>query len=282
MLNNKMPSVSGFSREFFLYFWGALGDLVVDYINQAREKDRFFVTQRRGVITLIPKKGDQTLLRNKRVICLLDIVYKIVAKVLATRLARVIHCLVSGDQTGAIRNRYIGTNLRTIADAIDLCDKEDKEGILRALDFRDAFNSVEHSFVYKTLKCFNFGDDFVEWVKLLHNGSELTVINNGYTTDWFKPSRGLQQGCPASATILALVVEVLALSIRECNDIQGIRWKSKEYLITQYCDDTTVLVRDHASAERVCCMVQSFGSISGLQLNLDKCNFMWLGKKQII
>ena len=181
MLNNKAPSVSGFSKEFFLYFWDELGDLVVDYINQAREKGRFFVTQRRGVITLIPKNGDQTLLGNKRAICLLDIVYKIVAKVLATRLARVIHCLVSGDQTGAIRNRYIGTNLRTIAEAIDLCDKEDKEGILMALDFRDAFNSVEHSFGYKTLKRFNFGDDFVEWLKLLHNGSELTVINNGYT-----------------------------------------------------------------------------------------------------
>ena len=280
MLNNKSPSVSGFSKEFFLFFWDDLGTLIVDYINEARRKGQFFVTQRRGVITLIPKKGDQTLIRNKRAICLLDTVYKIVAKVLATRLARVMHCLVSDDQTGAIRNRFIGTNLRTIADVIDLCEREKEDGILMALDFKDAFNSVEHSFVYETLRRFNFGDDFVEWVKLLHSGSELSIINNGHTSDWFKPAKGLQQGCPISAQLFALVVEVLALKIKACNTVEPIRWRNEIYRITQYCDDTTVFVRNTNSAEQVCSIVQDFGNVSGLSLNLDKCNFMWLGKSK--
>ena len=56
MLNNKAPSVSGFSKEFFHFFWADIGDIVVDYINEAKENGIFFVTQRRGVITLIPKK----------------------------------------------------------------------------------------------------------------------------------------------------------------------------------------------------------------------------------
>ena len=59
MMNNKSPSVSGFSKEFFAFFWEELGDLIVCYLNQAQEVGRFFVTQRRGVITLIPKKGDR-------------------------------------------------------------------------------------------------------------------------------------------------------------------------------------------------------------------------------
>ena len=58
-MNNKSPSVSGFSKEFFLFFWPDLGDIVVEYVNEAKEKGVFFPTQRRGVITLIPKKGDQ-------------------------------------------------------------------------------------------------------------------------------------------------------------------------------------------------------------------------------
>ena len=132
--------------------------------------------------------------------------------------------------------------------------------------------------MYETLKRFNFGDDFVEWVKLLHSDSELSIINNGHTSDWFKPSKGLQQGCPISAQLFALVVEVLALKIKTCNNIGPIRWRNEAYRITQYCDDTTVFVKDTISAEHVCSIVQDFGNVSGLSLNLDKCNFMWLGK----
>ena len=106
----------------------------------------------------------------------------------------------------------------------------------------------------------------------------MSIINNGYTSDWFTPTRGLQQGCPASAQIFALVVEILALNIKDCNDVHPVRWKNESYIITQYCDDTTVFVKDHASAEVVCSLVQEFGDASGLALNFDKCNFVWLGK----
>ena len=279
MMNNKSPSVSGFSKGFFLYFWPEIGDLVVRYVNEAKNKGLFFPTQRRGVITLIPKKGDQRYLKNKRAICLLDIVYKIVAKVLANRLMLVIDKLVAPDQTGSIRGRFIGNNLRTIADVIYYCKSDRSEGILMALDFQNAFNTVEHEFVYNTLKSFNFGSDFISFVRMLYCGTELAVINNGFTSDWFKTTRGLQQGCPLSAPIFALVVEILALKIRKAEDIQGITVSGQLFTISQYCDDTTVFVKNEASARKVIERVNLFGTYSGLELNLSKCEYMWLGTK---
>ena len=153
------------------------------------------------MITLIPKKGDQRLLKNKRAMCLLDIVYKRVAKVLANRLMIVIDKLVAPDQTGSIRGRFIETNLRTIADVIHYCNRDGTEGILMALDFQNAFNTVEHEFVFSTQEAFNFGIDFISFVRMLYCGTELAVINNGFTSNWFKTTRGLQQGCPLSAPI---------------------------------------------------------------------------------
>ena len=96
--------------------------MVVDYINEARRDGIFFATQRRGVLTILPIKGDQKLIRYKRAICLLDVIYKIVAKVLANRMMAVLHMHVAPDQTGSIRGRYIGANLRTIADVIYYCN----------------------------------------------------------------------------------------------------------------------------------------------------------------
>ena len=278
MKNNKAASVSGFSKEFFLFFWSELGDLVVDYINQAKQQGQFFVTQRRGVITLIPKKGDQKMLANKPAICLLDIIYKIVAKALSVRLMAVIHKIVANDQTGSIKGRYIGTNLRTIADVIYYCDADQLNGILMALDFKNAFNSVELSFVYKVLRHFNFGESFISWVQLLHSRPELAIINNGYTSQWFQPTRGLQQGCPASALLFALVVEILAIKLRKTLEVKGIEVSGRNFKISQYCDDMTLFVADAQSADKALQIVREFGVFSGLELNIDKCSFMWLGK----
>lgn len=280
MLNNKAPSVSGFSKEFFNFFWSELGNMVVDYVNQAKQDGRFFITQRRGVLTLIPKKGDQKLIRNKRAICLLDIIYKIVAKVIANRLASVIKKVVAPDQTGSIKGRYIGTNLRTIADVIYYCNADKVNGVLMALDFRNAFNTVERNFLYTALKEFNFGDDFIRWVKLLHSGSEIAIINNGYTSNWFRVARGLQQGCPASAPLFALAVEILAIKLRGARSVQGVEIAGKHFKLSQYCDDMTLFVKDGVSAANAIEMVEQFGLVSGLELNLEKCDFMWLGEKR--
>ena len=250
---------------------------MVEYVNDAKEKGVFFPTQRRGVITLIPKKGDQRFLKNKRAICLLDIVYKIVAKVLANRLMAVIHKLVAPDQTGSMRGRFIGTNLRTIADIVHYCNIDRLEGILMALDFKNAFNTVEHEFVYSALKLLNFGEDFISYLRLLYNKTELTVINNGFTSRWFRTTRDLQQGCPATAPVFALVVEMLALHTRNSKQIQGIIVSGELFVISQYCDDTTVFVKDRTSAEEVIEAVSVFGRHSGLELNRSKCEFMWLG-----
>lgn len=278
MLNNKAPSVSGFSKEFMLFFWDDMGDIVTRYVNDARRAGCFFITQRRGVITLIPKKGDQKNLRNKRAICLLDIIYKIVAKVLANRLSRVISRLVSPDQTGSIKGRYIGSNIRTISDVIEYSRAQNMDGVLLGLDFRNAFNTVEHAFVYDVLNAFNFGPDFIQWVKLLHKGTELAVINNGFTSTWFSPTRGLQQGCPLSGPLFALVAEILAIRIRESELVPGICISGQVFKISQYCDDMTLFVKDHASAQEGIRIVQNFGKMSGLELNMEKSQFMWLGK----
>ena len=60
MARNKVAGVSGFSAEFFS-FWEEIGEIIVEYINEVKN-DKLFVTHRRGVLTLIPKKGNQKLL----------------------------------------------------------------------------------------------------------------------------------------------------------------------------------------------------------------------------
>ena len=130
MSNGKVPGPSGFTKEFFLEFWDSLGSLTVRYINEAYSKGSFFVTQRRGFVSLLPKKGDQRYLKNKRPVILLDVIYKLVAKVEAIRIGSVIDRLISTDQTGFLKGRNIGDNLRLISDVLYFSDKEKIAGII--------------------------------------------------------------------------------------------------------------------------------------------------------
>ena len=278
MSDNKSPSVSGFNKEFINYFWNDIGELIVAYANDAYEKGRLFITQRRGVLVLIPKSGNQKKLKNKRPICLLDIIYKIIAKVLAKRLGNVVKEVVHSDQSGFIKGRNIQDNLRIIQDVIDYTQIDDISGLLVALDFKAAFNSIEHHFIWYALRCFGFGDSFTRWIQLLYNGSMLTVLNNGYTSEWFQPKRGIMQGCPISGMLFNLAVELLAIKMRQTVNIRGITINDTEVKVSQYADDATVFVSDSESVQELVKQLRQFGEVSGLELNVNKSKILWLGK----
>ena len=98
---------------------------------------------KRGIITLLPKKDKDTLLlKNWRPISLLNTDYKILAKIHATRLQKVLPSIIHGDQTGFLKNRYIGENIRLFLDSIDLCKQFSIKGIVFSIDFEKAFDSV--------------------------------------------------------------------------------------------------------------------------------------------
>ena len=200
---------------------------------------------------------------------------------LATKLSAVIKEVVYCDQTGFIKGRNIQDNLRILQDIINYTRSDGVGGILVALDFKAAFNSVEHHFFWYALRCFGFGDSFIRWVKLLYNGNELAVLNNGYTSEWFEPKRGIMQGCPISGMLFNLVVELLAIKVRQLVSIRGVPIYNIEVKITQYADDATVFVNDEESVEELVKQLGHFGDVSGLELNVSKSKLMWLGADRL-
>ena len=77
---------------------------------------------------------------------------------------------------------------------LEYVDKISEEGILFAVDIEKAFDSVDHSFIFATLKKLEFGNSFLKWVKLFLNNSQSCVINNGISSGYFNLGRGTKQG----------------------------------------------------------------------------------------
>ena len=101
------------------------------------------ISQKRGIITLIPKKEkNRTLLDNWRPISFLNTDYKDAAKSIAARIAKVLPCLIHEDQTGYIKGRFIRQNIRLIAHVIECTKSLDNPGVALFLDFKKAFDSL--------------------------------------------------------------------------------------------------------------------------------------------
>ena len=159
---NKTPGSDGLPAEFYKIFWNEISDYLINSINHAFGNGQLSVTQRRGIIKLIPKKDTETnLIKNWRPITLLNCDYKIAAKAIANRIKNVLPNMINNDQTGFIKGRFIGENIRLIDGVIQFAAAKNISGLLLFLDFEKAFDTVEWTFIQRTFKHFNFGPSII-------------------------------------------------------------------------------------------------------------------------
>ena len=257
--NNKSPGCDGLSIEFYRKFWEKIGPKLVNTLNYSKEKGQLSLSQRRGIITLLHKKGKpEEFVKNWRPISLLNLDYKIMTKVLAKRLQKVIDNLIHPNQSGFVKDRFIGEGIRFVQDLIEYMDIKNDNGLLLQLDFEKAFDSVEWPFLFKVLKRFNFGDDFIGWVKLCYTNIFASVGNSGFQSSWFEIQRGVRQGCPLSSLLFILIVEILVQQIRNNKDIKGIKLYNMVHKILQFADDTICTRKDETSVKFIFTTIKTF------------------------
>jgi len=186
--------------------------------------------------------------------------------------------LINHDKTGFIKGRYIGENIRLIIDAIEYTKAHKIPGILVSLDFRKAFDSLEWPFMMRTLDAFNFGTSIKKRVSTFCKNIESASLNNGFLTKWFRPSRGVRQGCPLSPYLFILSAKIMADKLRQEPSIKGIEILGNELKLSQYVHDTNFSCADLASVEKALEVVKNFGILAGLKLNRKKTKAISLGR----
>ena len=171
-----------------------LGNDLIASFNEAQEKGELSISQQRGLITLIPKEDGSLL--DLQVQTLLNVDLKIASKAIARRIEPTLPNLIHSDQTGFVKGRYIGENIRLISDIMDYTSLQNLPDILTSLNFRKAIDSIEWPFIIKTLHHLNFSTGIKRWVNIFYTNIESAVQNNGFITSWFIPAKGVRQGCP--------------------------------------------------------------------------------------
>jgi len=115
----------------------------------------------------------------------------------------------------------------------------------------------------------------------LNYGSISAVSQNGFFSQYIKISRGCRQGDPISPYIFILCAEILAILIKNDKNIKGIKIGESEYKISQYADDTTLILDgSRTSFQSSLNILEYFSTISGLKVNSSKTKIVWIGSKK--
>ena len=116
----------------------------------------------KGSVTrlIYKKRGDIKNLKNWHPISLLNVDYKIISKVLTSRLAKVLESIVNPDQTCSVPGRSIFSNVTLLHDITDYIQETDECTILVSSDQEKAFDRVDCTFLLQLLEIYGFGPAF--------------------------------------------------------------------------------------------------------------------------
>ena len=275
---NKSPGIDGLPYEFYQCFWDILSNDLVDVYNDCLSRGSLSFSQRTGLITLLYKKNDKLDTKNWRPISLLCTDYKILAKVLTNRLKLVLSTVVSPSQTCGVPGRFSGEHVRLLQDIVNFSNTNNVGAAILSLDQEKAFDRVDWSFMLKVLERMNFGPSFRSWVQLLYSSIFSRVLVNGYTSEAFRVTRGVRQGCPLSPLLYILVAETISSAIKKDPLIDGFSLPDGQRVkIFQYADDTSILVQSDQAMTALFSLFERYERASGAKLNVTKSHGLLLG-----
>ena len=292
--NNVAPGPGGFGGGYYKMFWRYLKSVVIGAINEIYQNRELPLSQRLGIIALIPKGDkDPRFIKNWRPLTLLETFYKLISATLANRLKPVLDNIIGRHQRAYVPGRYIAECTRNTYDLFHYAKSNNLPGMMLLIDFEKAFDSVDFGFLVATLEMFGFGDYFVDWIKIIlgcnkgTNFKGVTVVN-GNISPSFDIQRGCRQGDPISGYLFILVMEILALLLKKNKNIKPYRTKfGLEHFIDMYADDLSVYLNfrkknNFLNKQNVCNVLltmKKFEEWSGLKINLGKTNVTIFGKK---
>jgi len=272
----KSLGPDGFNMNFIKESWEALKDEVVQAMSLFHGSGSIPKGCNASFVALVPKVRDPSNLEQYRPISLVGVMYKIISKVLAERMKKVLPVVIDECQSAFLKDRGILDSFLTANEVLEDLRRRRMSGLCLKVDFEKAYDSVRWEFLFDMLQRLGFHCKWITWIKGCLASATVSVLVNGSPTEEFCPSRGLRQGYPLAPFLFIVVAEGLAGLVRQAakaNLYKGLNIGRKEVEINilQFADDTLFLCKDSYSNVFILkAILRGFVLASGLKINFHK------------
>ena len=226
--STKALGPDGFTTLFYKKYWSIIkADVMLSiknfFIDHSLPRD-----QNHTFIALIPKLNGSQSTHQYRPISLCNIFYKIISKILATRLKFFLPEIISPLQSPFVPKRNIQDNTILAHELLHSFKSRRGNGryMFLKMDMEKAFDRMEWPFILSIMEKLAFSSTWLSWVKLCISSTSFSILLNGSPFGNFSPERGLRQGDPLFPFLFILGVEVFSrLMFKEVRNgsIKGLR-----------------------------------------------------------
>lgn len=263
-------------------FWQEMDFLdgwLTEVFNECFQKGRMSDTMRIALVKLLYKKGGRDQIGNYRPISLLCSDYKILAKIMTSRMQGVMDSIIANDQQGFIKNREITGNLILVKEIIEYCNRSGENGAIILMDFQKAYDRVNRETMIKVLEKMNFGPNFIQYIRVMYEEVGAQVDVNGNRSEVFITGGGVRQGCPLSPYLFICVLELMANRIRQAKEIGGIKEPStgKRNVLSLFADDSALMIGSVEEIGRGRKLMREYERATASKLHDGKTMVMRLG-----
>lgn len=280
----KSPGPDGFAACFYQKSWPVVRSevckAVLEFLNSGYLDPSINATH----IVLIPKKKHPTMVTDFRPISLCNVLYKLIAKVLANRMKRVLNNVISLNQSAFVPGRLITDNIIVAFEAFHTMDvrlKGRKGFMALKLDMSKAYVRVEWDFLEAIMTKLGFASRWVHLIMACVRSVSYSILINRQPYGSIKPSRGIRQGDPLSPFLFILCAEGLSALLNRA-EVEGritglpiTRGGTKiNYLF--FADDSLLFCRATiAEWTRIQGILASYEKASGQKLNREKTSIFF-------
>ena len=137
-------------------------------------------------------------------------------------------------------------------------------------DAQKAFDKIQHLFLIKTLQKIGIEGTYFNIVKAIYDKPIENIILNGEKLKAFPLRSETRQGCPLLPLLFNIVLEVLAIAIREEKEIKGIQIR-KEVKLSLFADDMIPYIENPKdSIRKLLELISEFSKVAGYKINTQK------------
>jgi hypothetical protein len=270
---------------FFQECWEVIKGDFMTVFSEFHDRGEFVKSINSTFIALIPKVHGAREIKDFRPISLVGGIYKIIAKVLANRMRRVMDRVILKPQYAFVKGRQILDSVLIANECLDSQIKCGEPGVLCKLDMEKAYDHVDWNFLLYLLKRCGFGEKWCSWIKHYISYVRFSVLINGAPSGFFGSSRGVRQGDPLSPFLFVLVIEAFSRMISAIYSrglisgfSVGSRGRNRVEVSHLFADDTLIFCgADTSQISYMGALLVRFEAVSGLKVSLTKSTLIPVG-----
>lgn len=210
---DKAPGPDGFSASFFHTNWEAIGPEIIQEIQNFFSSGTLPRSINATHICLIPKIKTPKSVADYRPIALCNVYYKIISKVLTSRLHPILDEIVAENQSAFVPEKAISENVLITHEVLHFLKTSDakKRGSMAVkTDMSKAYDKIEWEFIRLVLERMGIHPCWIKWVMQCVTTVTFSILINGAARGAIIPYRGIRQGDPLSPYLFILCSEVLS------------------------------------------------------------------------